>query len=98
MRALAKLDGRPFPRCPILPTLTAATGVDLGDVAVWLGLVAPRGTAPAMIDKLNAEVVKVLNDPEVKAKADAVGLFAATSTPAESQASSAPRPRAGPRS
>jgi tripartite-type tricarboxylate transporter receptor subunit TctC len=83
LRALAKLDGRPFPPVADLPTLTAATGVDLGDVAVWLGLVAPRGTPAAIVDKLNAEVVKVLNNPEVKAKADAVGLFPATSTPAE---------------
>ena len=83
LRALAKLDGRPFPAVPDLPTLTAATGVDIGDLTVWLGLVAPKGTPTAIIDKLNAEVVKVLNNPEVKAKADAVGLFPATSTPAQ---------------
>ncbi len=83
LRALAKLDGRPFPPVPDLPTLTAATGVDLGDLTVWLGLVAPRGTPAAIIDKLSGEVAKILNDPEVKAKADAVGLYPATSTPAE---------------
>jgi tripartite-type tricarboxylate transporter receptor subunit TctC len=83
LRALAKLDGRPFPPVPELPTLTGATGVDLGDLSVWLGLVAPRGTPAAIVDKLSAEVAKVLNNPEVKAKADAVGLFPATSTPVE---------------
>jgi len=83
LRALAKLDGRPFPPVADLPTLTDATGVDLGDLSVWLGLVAPRGTPPAIVDKLAAEVGKILNNPEVKAKADAVGLFPATSTPAE---------------
>jgi tripartite-type tricarboxylate transporter receptor subunit TctC len=83
LRALAKLDGRPFPPVPDLPTLTAATGVDLGDLTVWLGLVAPKGTPPATVDKLSAEVVKILNSPDVKAKADAVGLYPATSTPAE---------------
>ncbi len=83
LRALAKLDGRPFPPAPDLPTLPAATGVDLGDLTVWLGLVAPHGTPPAIIDKLNGEVAKILNNPEVKAKADAVGLYPATSTSVE---------------
>jgi tripartite-type tricarboxylate transporter receptor subunit TctC len=68
---------------PDLPTLIAATGVDLGDIAVWLGMVAPRGTPPAIVDKLAAEVAKVLGDPQVKARADAVGLFPATDTPTE---------------
>ncbi len=83
LRAVAKLDGRPFPPVPDLPTLAAATGVDLGDLTVWLGLVAPKGTPPAIIDKLAAEVAKALNNPAVKSKADAVGLYPATSTPAE---------------
>lgn len=83
LRALAKLDGRPFPPVPNLPTLVAATGVDLGDLTVWLGLVAPTGTPPAIIDKLSTEVAKILNSPEVKAKADAVGLYPASSTPAQ---------------
>lgn len=52
LRALAKLDARPFPPVPDLPTLAAATGVDLGDLTVWNGLVAPRGTPPAIVDKI----------------------------------------------
>jgi tripartite-type tricarboxylate transporter receptor subunit TctC len=83
LRALAKLDGRPFPPVPDLPTLNAATGVDLGDLTVWLGLVAPRGTPPFIVDKLAGEVAKILGSADVKAKADAVGLYPATSTPAE---------------
>jgi tripartite-type tricarboxylate transporter receptor subunit TctC len=83
LRALAKLDGRPLPALPDLPTLVTAAGLDLGDITVWLGLVAPRGTPSAVVDKLAAEVAKILNDPQVKAKADAAGLYPATSTPAE---------------
>ncbi len=83
LRALAKLDPRPLPAVADLPTLQAATGVDLGEVAVWLGLVAPRATPPAIVDKLAQEVAKILGDPQVKAKADAVGLFPATDTPPE---------------
>jgi len=83
LRALAKLDPRPLPAVPDLPTLTAATGIDLGNIAVWLGLVAPHGTPPAIIDKLAAEVAKILGDPQVKARTDAVGLFPVTDTPTE---------------
>jgi len=83
LRALAKLDGRPLPALPELPTLVTAAGLDLGDITVWLGLVAPRGTSSAIVDKLALEVAKILGDPQVKAKADAAGLYPATSTPAE---------------
>jgi tripartite-type tricarboxylate transporter receptor subunit TctC len=83
LRALAKLDDRLFPALPDVPTLAAATGVDLGDVNVWLGLVAPRATPQTIVDKLAAEVTKILTDPQIKEKADAVGISPVTSTPAE---------------
>jgi tripartite-type tricarboxylate transporter receptor subunit TctC len=83
LRALAKLDPRPLPAVPDLPTLNAATGIDLGEITVWLGLIAPRGTPAAIIDRLAAETAKILSDPQVKARADAVGLFPVTDTPAE---------------
>jgi tripartite-type tricarboxylate transporter receptor subunit TctC len=83
LRALAKLDRRPFPPIPDLPTLDDATGVVLGDLTVWNGLVAPRGTPQAIIDKLAQELAKILNDPAFKAKAEAVGIFPVSDTPAE---------------
>src|ERR1700733_1171374 len=70
LRALAKLDPRPLPAVPDLPTLKAATGIDLGDIAVWLGLMAPHGTPTAIIEKLAAEGGKNLGDPQVKARAE----------------------------
>jgi tripartite-type tricarboxylate transporter receptor subunit TctC len=81
-RALAKFDSRPFPALPNVPTATAELP-NYEEITVWLGLVAPKGTSPAIVDKLHAEVVKVLADPAIKAKADASGLFPATTTPAE---------------
>jgi tripartite-type tricarboxylate transporter receptor subunit TctC len=83
LRALAKLDARPFPPVPDLPTLEDATGLAFGDLGVWLGMVAPKGTPPAILDKLARETANILSDPDIKAKADAAGLFPATSTPAE---------------
>jgi tripartite-type tricarboxylate transporter receptor subunit TctC len=81
-RVLAKFDPRPFPPVPDLPMITTELP-NMDEITVWLGLVAPKGTPPAVIDKLQGEVAKALADPAVKAKADASGLFPATSTPAE---------------
>jgi tripartite-type tricarboxylate transporter receptor subunit TctC len=81
-RVLAKFDPRPFPPVPDLPVVTTEMP-NMDEITVWLGLVAPKGTPAAVIDKLQAEVAKALADPAVKAKADASGLFPATSTPAE---------------
>jgi tripartite-type tricarboxylate transporter receptor subunit TctC len=83
LRALAKLDDRPFAPLPALPSLKAATGIDLGDLSVWNGLVAPHGTPAPIVQKLAAELAKVLNEPALKAKAEAVGIYPVTSTPAE---------------
>src|SRR5215831_13800330 len=81
-RVLAKFDPRPFPPVPDLPIITAELP-KMEEITVWLGLVAPKDTPPAIVDKLQAEVAKILADPAIKAKADASGLFPATSTPAE---------------
>jgi tripartite-type tricarboxylate transporter receptor subunit TctC len=81
-RVLAKFDPRPFPPVPDLPLITADVPA-LDEITVWLGLVAPRGTPAAIIDKLQGEVARALADPSIKTKADASGLFPATSTPAE---------------
>jgi tripartite-type tricarboxylate transporter receptor subunit TctC len=81
-RVLAKFDPRPFPPVPDLPLITTAVP-NMDEITVWLGLVAPKDTPAAVIDKIQAEVAKALADPAVKAKADASGLFPATSTPAE---------------
>jgi tripartite-type tricarboxylate transporter receptor subunit TctC len=81
-RVLAKFDPRPFPPVPDLPMITTELP-KMDEITVWLGLVAPKGTPPAVIEKLQGEVAKALADPAVKAKADASGLFPATSTPTE---------------
>ena len=81
-RVLAKFDPRPFPPVADLPVITAEVP-KLDEITVWLGLVAPKGTPAPIVDKIYAEVAKILADPAIKSKADASGLFPATSTPAE---------------
>ncbi|WP_096695953.1 tripartite tricarboxylate transporter substrate binding protein BugE [Polaromonas sp. AER18D-145] len=49
----------------------------------WFGLVAPAGTAPAVVNRLQLAVVKALQEPGVRAKLSAQGLFASGSSPAD---------------
>jgi tripartite-type tricarboxylate transporter receptor subunit TctC len=81
-RVLAKFDARPFPLVPNAPNVTAIVP-NLDEIVVWLGLVAPKGTPPAIVEKLQREVAKILLHPAIKAKADTAGLYPATDTPAE---------------
>jgi tripartite-type tricarboxylate transporter receptor subunit TctC len=81
-RVLAKFDPRPFPPVPNLPLISTEVPA-MDEITVWLGLVAPKGTPAPIIDKLQVEVAKILADPAIKAKADASGLYPATSTPAD---------------
>jgi tripartite-type tricarboxylate transporter receptor subunit TctC len=81
-RVLAKFDERPFPAGPAVPTIQSIIP-SLDPISVWLGLVAPKGTPAPIVDKLAREVAKVLADPGVKARADAAGLYPATTSPAE---------------
>ncbi len=82
VRALAKLDRDAPPSMADIPALSDAAGLpDLDDISVWLGLVAPKGTPKPIIDKIHAEVVKVLSDPASKEKSERTGNYPVTSTP-----------------
>ncbi len=65
-----------------LPTI-AEQGVPGYESGTWHGLVAPRGTPLAVIKRLHAEVVKVLQSPEVAEKFTPVAIEMIGSTPQE---------------
>ena len=44
------------------------------EAGIWYGFVAPVGTPKEIINKLNMEFAKALQDPEVTQKLDAIGL------------------------
>jgi tripartite-type tricarboxylate transporter receptor subunit TctC len=82
VRALAKLDREAPPSMAGIPTLSGEARLpELEDISVWLGLVAPTGTPKPIIDKLHAEVVKILSDPAVKEKSERTGNYPVTMTP-----------------
>jgi tripartite-type tricarboxylate transporter receptor subunit TctC len=67
---------------PDIPTIAEA-GVPGYESTIWLGLMAPAGTPKAVVDKLNAEVNKVLSRPDVKAAWAKQGATPLIMSPAE---------------
>ena len=74
-------------RSPLLPDMpTIAEGLDGSinlDFVSWTGLAAPAGTPPAVVARLNAEVLKILQRPEVRDELARLYIDAAPSTPEE---------------
>jgi tripartite-type tricarboxylate transporter receptor subunit TctC len=67
---------------PDLPTLDEA-GIKGFNLDAWAGLVAPTGTPPQIVTKLNVALRKVIESPEVQAKFKNVGFEGFSSTPEE---------------
>lgn len=83
VRALAVTSPTRSALLPDVPTVEEA-GVRGYDVRTWAGLIAPRGTPPAVIATLNAAVQDTLKDPQIRARVEtAVGGEVRGSTPAE---------------
>jgi tripartite-type tricarboxylate transporter receptor subunit TctC len=67
---------------PELPTMDEA-GVKGFNLDAWAGLVAATGTPPEIAKKLNTELRKVIDDPDVQTKFKNVGFEGFSSTPKE---------------
>lgn len=67
LRALAVTSKERSVLMPDLPTFIES-GVPDYDLSGWVALLAPAGTPPAVVNKLNAEVTRILNLPEVRSK------------------------------
>ena len=76
LHPIAVTAGKRSAMLPNTPTLNEA-GVKVVDTVNWLGLFAPAGTPPAIVARLNAEVTKVLQLPEVRQKSADGGASAA---------------------
>ena len=82
VRVVAVTGAQPSKFNPEWPTLQSQ-GVKDVDASNWTLLLAPKGTPQPIIDKINAEVVKILNMPDVKERFAAGGVETTPSTPAE---------------
>jgi tripartite-type tricarboxylate transporter receptor subunit TctC len=73
LNALAVTDAKPSPVAPNLPTV-AASGLPGFEALQWFGLLAPAGTPKEVVARVNTEVGKVLQQPDVQEKLKGLGM------------------------
>jgi tripartite-type tricarboxylate transporter receptor subunit TctC len=81
VRALATTGKTRADVLPDVPTVAEA-GVPGYEATIWLGVMAPKNTPAAIVNKLNAEITKIAQNPEVIAQWKAKGAMPMTMTPA----------------
>jgi tripartite-type tricarboxylate transporter receptor subunit TctC len=82
MRALAVTSPQRHPAWPDTPTLIEA-GIPDSDVNVWTAFFAPAKTPPAIVARLQREVARAVQSPEVKERFAGMGLDPVGGTPEE---------------
>jgi tripartite-type tricarboxylate transporter receptor subunit TctC len=82
VRALGTTGTKRSALTPNIPTVAEA-GVPGYEATIWLGIMAPAGTPKQVVEKLNAEINKVINRPDVKEAWAKQGAVPMVMTPAE---------------
>ncbi|MCI3952210.1 MAG: Uncharacterized protein K0R53_1708 [Burkholderiales bacterium] len=82
LRALAVSGAKRSKSAPKIPTIAEA-GVPGYEFVSWNGVHVPAGTPKAVIDRIHAELVKVVGMPDVRERMFGLGMEVAGSTPAE---------------
>ena len=82
LRALGVTSAKRAAGWPDIPTI-AEGGVVGFDASAWYGVLAPAGTPPAIVARLQSEIVAVLRAPDLVDKLIAQGLEPAANTPEE---------------
>lgn len=82
VRALAVTSAKRFGASPDLPTMIEAGFPGFVSI-LSIGLMAPAGTSPAIIEKIHQDTVKVLAMPDVRKKLSDIGMEVIGNSPAE---------------
>ncbi|HEX5390193.1 MAG TPA: tripartite tricarboxylate transporter substrate binding protein [Burkholderiaceae bacterium] len=85
IKPLAVAAAKRNPQLPDVPTMEEA-GVKGVEMSAWYGVYAPANTPKAVIDKLNAEINKVIAMPETQARLSAIGADLTPMSQAQFQA------------
>lgn len=81
-KVLAVTGTKRMPALPDVPTF-AEQGFHSYDPLGWFGLLMPAGVPKPVLDKFSAEVARVLQLPDVRARIEGLGLFVGGETPEE---------------
>ena len=82
LRVLGIGSPRRSPSLPDVPTV-AESGVPGFDIGSWNGLLVPAGTPKAIVTRLNGEIVKMAQNPEIRAQASSQGVEFVADSPEE---------------
>lgn len=83
LKALAVTSAQRSTALPDVPTIEQAGGLKGFDASSWFGLLAPAGTPPDVVSRIQQEVAKSLNTPAIKEKLLAQGAIPSGNTPQE---------------
>ncbi|MDO9402401.1 MAG: tripartite tricarboxylate transporter substrate binding protein [Polaromonas sp.] len=85
LKALAVTSAQRSAAMPDVPTIEQAGGPSLKgfEASSWFGLLAPAGTSPEIVNRIQQEVAKSLGSPAIKEKMLAQGAIPSGNTPAE---------------
>jgi len=82
LKLIAVSSGKRMSAIPDVPTI-AESGVPGFETGSWQGVIAPAGTPPEIVAKLNAEIIKIVSTPEMRDRLAQQGADVRTNTPAE---------------
>jgi tripartite-type tricarboxylate transporter receptor subunit TctC len=83
LKAFAVTSGQRSSALPDAPTIEEAGKLKGFEASSWFGLLAPAGTPPAIVSRIQQEVAKSLGTPEIKEKLVAQGAIPSGNTPAQ---------------
>jgi tripartite-type tricarboxylate transporter receptor subunit TctC len=81
LKAFAVTSAQRSAAMPELPTLEDAGQLKGFEASSWFGLLAPAGTPPEVLSRLQQETAKALNSPDIKEKLQAQGAIPSGNTP-----------------
>jgi tripartite-type tricarboxylate transporter receptor subunit TctC len=82
LKVLGVSKGKRVPLLPNVPTL-AEQGIKGFESGTWQGVLVPAATPQAVVNKLSAELIRIIHSPEVRARLSAQGAEVSTLSPAD---------------